>query len=44
MTEPTGAADSGGLLSVSGGSEEQDGQIAKAAASSLFRSGSGEAG
>jgi glc operon protein GlcG len=33
-----------GAVGVSGGSEDQDGQIAKAAASSLFRSGSGEAG
>ena len=33
-----------GAVGVSGGSEEQDGQIAKAAASSLFRSESGESG
>ena len=33
-----------GAVGVSGGSEEQDGQIAKAAASSLFRSESGEPG
>ena len=33
-----------GAVGVSGGSEEQDSQIAKAAASSLFGSGSGEPG
>jgi uncharacterized protein GlcG (DUF336 family) len=33
-----------GAVGVSGGSEEQDGQIAKAAASSLFLSESGERG
>jgi glc operon protein GlcG len=31
-----------GAVGISGGSEEQDSQIAKAAASSLFRSGSGQ--
>jgi glc operon protein GlcG len=33
-----------GAVGVSGGSEEQDGQIAKAAAASLFQSGAGESG